>query len=455
MSDDPQNDSKSLGRNIFAENKAPINTRKEEVKKVKEEPPQAKSLGRSMFSDPNAGQDSIEDKSREFEIIEDKPLSDPEPVKKEKKKKNKKGKPAGKSKKINAIHVSNENVIFAQTFYDGFSYKLINLQVVPIELPQLTADNVFKDKEDPEIAIKKLQLQAIDSVFKKAKVSKSDPFIVSVMDGKNIIVKEAFVKNTPEENIEFELPKVLPSPFDTFSKYEYVTLSTTGTDHRVLASIVDSKVFFGMQSILSAAGVDCEVLDIDKMAMINLYQESVDPSVGSIGCIIDIGEHCSHIIIIPNGNEELYVRNIDFTYNQFKKMLQKNRDISSNETDDMIRTRNFYDYITKAFESETTENLNQHYPVKKYITMQLLRELQKTFQYYSGQNHNKVPTKIYITGKAVNMGKFPQFITKNTDIACEHLDIADFFEGDDTLKIYAKEKLDVAHVCLGLALRYE
>ena len=151
MSDDPQNDSKSLGRNIFAENKAPINTRKEEVKKVKEEPPKAKSLGRSMFSSPNTDQGTV-DKSHEFDIIEDKPLSDPEPVKKEKKENKKKGKPTGKSKKINAVHISNENVVFAQTFYDGFSYRLINLQVVPIELPKLTEENVFKDKEDPEIA---------------------------------------------------------------------------------------------------------------------------------------------------------------------------------------------------------------------------------------------------------------------------------------------------------------
>ncbi|NOR46059.1 MAG: hypothetical protein GQ534_10790, partial [Candidatus Delongbacteria bacterium] len=232
-------------------------------------------------------------------------------------------------------------------------------------------------------------------------------------------------------------------------------LSTTGTDHRVLASIVDSKVFFGLQSTLHTAGVECKILDVDKMALINLYQESVNPPLGTVACIIDIGENSSNIIIVPNGNEELYIRSIDFTSTQFRKMLQKNRDISSEETDQMLKTRNFYDYITKAFESETTENLNQHYPVKKYIRMQLLRELQKTFQYYSGQNHNKIPTKIYITGKAVGMNKFSQFITKNTDISCEPLDVAGFFEGDEGIKNYARETQESSYICLGLALRYE
>ena len=443
MTNDPQKDSKSLGRNIFTENKVPSSTGKEETSKVKKAPSVEKSMGRNMFSEPAKNQTSTGGKN-EFDIIDSTSLG-----------KKKSTKSSGSSKQINAIHISDKNVIFAQTFYDGRNYRLINLQVIPIELPKLTEENVFKNKEDPEVAIKKIQLEAIDKVFKRADVSKDNPLIVSALSGKNIIVKEVFIKNTPEENIEIELPSALPSPFDVFSKYEYETLSTNGSDHRLLASIVDSKVFFELQGILSTAGIECKILDIDKMALINLYQESVNPPLGTVACIVDIGEHSSNIIIVPNGNEELYIRSIDFTSDQFFKMLQKNRDISSEETAEMLKTRNFYDYITKAFESETTENLNQHYPVKKYIRMQLVRELSKTFQYYSGQNHNKIPTKIYITGKAVGMNKFAQFITKNTDIACEPLDVSSFFEGDESVKNYAKETQEVSYTCLGLALRYE
>ncbi|MBN2790435.1 MAG: pilus assembly protein PilM [Candidatus Delongbacteria bacterium] len=450
MTDDPQNESKSLGRNIFAENKPPISEKKVEIKTNEDQQPsESRSIGRNMFSEPLKEQSSAAGESGEFEIRESSSLLD------KTSKKSKPVKSSGKSKLINALHITDENVVFAQTFYDGANYKLSNLQVVPIELPKLTEENVFKDKEDPIIARKRLQLEAINRVFSNAGVSKNDPHIVSALTGNKIIIKEVFLKNTPEENIEIELPKVLQSPFDAFSRYEYLKLSSTGTDHRILASIVDSKIFFGYQSFLNSAEVECKILDIDKMALINLYNESVNPPIGTVACIIDIGEDSSNIIIVPNGNEELYIRSIDFTGSQFRKMLQKNRDISSEETEEMLRTRNFYDYITKAFEAETTENLNQHYGVKKYIRMQLLRELQKTFQYYSGQNHNKIPTKIYVTGKAVGMNKFPQFITKNTDIPCEYLDVAGFFEGDGNMIKYANETQDVCYTCLGLALRYE
>ncbi|HQO08857.1 MAG TPA: pilus assembly protein PilM [Clostridiales bacterium] len=454
MSDETKKDTgKSIGRNIFSEGGADIFKSKSEMKSSagseKENSP--KSMGRNIFSEvqkspePSRTTSGIED----LKIIEKSPRAFSE-------KKSAAAASGVKTSKINAIHVTKENVSFAQTVFDGIQYRLTNLQVIPIELPQLTEENLLKDKEDPELVIKRLQIEAIDKVFTRASVPKNDPMIVSSLNGPNIILRQLYVQNTPPENIELELPRLIKSPFnEAMSRYEYLLLNSDGMNHDVLASIVDSSTFFSSLNIFNNAGIDCQILDIDKMAIVNLYNESVKPPKGTVSCIIDINNDYSHIMIIPSGNEELYIRNIEFTFSAFKKMLQKNRDISIAETEEMIRTRNFYDYITNAFEAETTENLNQHYSVKKYVRMQLLRELQKTFQYYSQQNQNKIPSKIYITGKALEMCKFAQFINKNTDIPCDKLDVSGFFNGDGTVLEYAKEKESIAYVAIGLALRYE
>lgn len=454
MTKDLQKGSKSIGRNIFAESKGDLFKDKSEHKQSESLPKKddigSKSIGRNIFSEvgqpspsqqPVIGDDLriIEKSTRDFS---------------EKKSTSTSTQNKGR---INAIHITRENVVFAQTLYDGVQYKLTNLQVVPIELPQLTEENIFnKDKDNPELIIHKLQLEAIDKVLNRAGVPKNDPLIVSSLNGPNIILKQVYIQNTPPENIEMELPSHVKSPFSqALSRYEYVMLNSDGNNHDVLVSIVDNTVFFATQNILNTAKIECRILDIDKMAIVNLYNESVKPPRGAIACVIDISNDHAHIMIIPSGNEELYIRNIDFNYNTFKKTLQKNRDISLAETEEMIKNRNFYDYITNNFESETTENLNQHYSVKKYIRMQLLRELQKTFQYYSQQNQNKFPSKIYITGKALEMNKFAQFISKNTDIPCDKLDISDLFNGDVTVLDYAKEKESLAYIAIGLALRYE
>lgn len=457
MADDSQKESKSIGRNIFAENKGDLFKSKSEPKKSEsissKEDTGAKSLGRNIFSEVKSPQESFKPSSggEDLKIIEKSTRDFSE-------KKQVSSTSSGQKKtRVNALHVTKENVVFAQTNFDGVQYKLTNLQVIPIELPQLTEDDILKKgNEDPEMLIKKLQIEAIDKVFTRANIPKNDPMIVSSLNGQNIIVRQLYVQNTAVENIEIELPSLVKSPFnESLSRYEYILLHSEGMNHDVLASVVDSSTFFSLQNLFSTAGLECQILDIDKMAIVNLYNESVKPPKGTVACVIDINNDYSHILIIPNGSEELYIRNIEFTFKEFKKLLQKNRDISSAETEDMIKTRNFYDYITNAFEAETTENLNQHFSVKKYVRMQLLRELQKTFQYYSQQNQNKIPSKIYITGKALEMNKFAQFINKNTDIPCEMLDVTGFFNGDVTVLEYAKEKESLAYVAIGLALRYE
>jgi len=454
MSDDSQKESKSIGRNIFAEGKSDLFKDKSDKKSndPASSPAQSgpKSIGRNIFAEVKKPVDSARPSlGDDLKIIEKSTQDFTD-------KKSGSSTAGPKKSKINALHVTKENVVFAQTVYDGVQYKLTNLQVVPIEVPQITEENLMKDKEDPDIIIKKLQMEAIDKVFTRAGVLKNDPLIVTSLNGPNIIIRQLFVQNTLPENIETELPSLLKSPFnESLSRYEYITLNSDGMNHNILASIVDSNIFFSTQNLLISSGIECLILDTDKTAIINLYNESVKPPKGIVACIIDIGYDYSHIIIVPNGNEELYIRNIEFTYNAFKKMLKSNRDITMAEAEEMIKNRNFYDYITNAFEAETTENLNQHFSVKKYVRMQLLRELQKTFQYYSQQNQNKIPSKIYITGKALEMSKFAQFINKNTDIPCDKLDITGFFNGDVTVLDYAKEKESSAYVAIGLALRYE
>jgi Tfp pilus assembly PilM family ATPase len=452
MTEDSKKESKSIGRNIFAEGKGGDlfkNADKGKPSAQKPEEPKPKSIGRNIFSEvPQSPSPKISGKDDDLKIIE-KSTSD------FKDKKTKKSSSDAQAT-INAIHISDDVVSFAQSVYDGMKYKLTNLQVAPIELPPITEENVLKDKEDKSAVINKLKLEAIDKVFNRAGVSKTDPLIVCSMNGPKIILKQIHIKDTPVEKIEAELPTLVKSPFNQImSRYEYEIIDSDGMNHNVLVCIADSSVFFETQGILVNAGIECKIMDVDKMALVNLYHESVRPPEGTVSCIIDISYDHSHIIIVPSGKEELYIRNIDFTYNTFRKTLQKNRDITLAETEEMIKKRNFYDYITSAFEAETTENLNQHFPVKKYVRMQFLRELQKTFQYYSQQNLNKIPSRIYITGKAIQMNKFAQFVNKNTDIPCEKLDITGFFSGDVSVIEQAKEKESDAYIAIGLALRYE
>ena len=419
-------DSRSIGRNIFAEKN--------------EEKLQVDKSITSEFLNVNKRAES--EKDEELLIVEES-MSE---------KNGQMGKIA-ESQSIVALDVSDDYVVLIETLYHDGSYDLKNLEIEKIEKIQISEDNMFQERTDDDLLAGKIE--AVDRVFAKAGLVKEEIEVVCALKGKNIIVKQVEVRNKEVEEIEAELPNVLPTPFDDpFSKYEYVLLKSKMKNHTVLASVVESKIFFDMQSFLATAQLECRILDLGVMAVINLYLASVKPGKSEIACILDVGKTDSHIIICSAGDEEIYIRNLDFNFDSLVRIVAKNRDITPLEAEEMVKSRNFYDYMTKAYEEETSENLNKLYSVKDYIKRQLMTELQKTFSYYTKKNDFAFPKKIFVTGMGTEIGKFAGFIVKTMDISCEILDVCAPFGGNVSLLETMNEKKGLVYLAAGLSLRY-
>ena len=361
-----------------------------------------------------------------------------------------------KSKEINALHVNNEYAVLIQTLFDGNAYKVSKLEIIPLELPSV--DDAIS--LDMSTVLKNAQKQAVIKAITNSGILPSEPF-VSGLGSNKIIIKDLTIEGKETNELQALLSSLINSPWggEETNIYEYIHLSTVEQEgvkkHRILGAVVDSSEFFSTTHFLSDIGINCNILDFDVMAVVNLYMHSIKPKPGEIGCVIDIDTDQSYLIIHSNGEEELYIRNLDFNYEDFKKILSKNRNINLEDADSMIKTKNFYDYLTKAFESETTESLNQHYPVKAYIKNSLLDELQKTIKYYSRQNQNKIPTSIYITGKGTKIKKLAHFLKSAMEFKCEELDVASFFKGSSEHVKTLKENSSTVYKAVGLSLRYE
>lgn len=360
-------------------------------------------------------------------------------------------------KPITALHISSKFVVLVQTIYDGLSYSLDNF--VFAECLVDAQSNMGSDQEK-EAALLNAQCDAIDSVFSKAGLDKSSTPVVSSMSGANIVVNP--VKINLKYDIKSQLPKLMMTPFDnTNASFEYIYVdgedySPTDLDKEatVIASAIDNELFFKTQGILSAAEVHCNILDVDIMAVLNLYLESVAPNPDELNCILDIGTDVSYIIMHPGDDSKILIRNLEFTYNSFKKMLQHNRNLTTSEVEDLLETTNFYDYLSKSFESGTTNQLNERYPVNEFIKQTFIEELSKTFDYYTKKIVRRMPNRIFLAGKAVKFVKFTNFIKSTMEFPCEELDILSFLLGNEKLKNDLFEHRDIAYKAVGLALRY-
>jgi len=374
-----------------------------------------------------------------------------------------KHKPAVSAKKtdcnVTSLFVNETHSVLVSTFFNGISYTVHNVVIEPVEVAQITDDNFLKANA-AEMHYKN-QVDAIKRTIDKSGLSKKDLEVVTAIGGKGVVVKQLQVNSTELAHIESELPKLIVNSFDnSMGRYEYVLLGSETENgeliHNILASCVDTKVFFNLQGLLATAGVHCSIMDVEVMAVVNLYLQSVEPKDDEVNCIIDIGNDVSSVIIhAPAAKESLFIRNLDFTFTAFCKLMAQNRECSIHEAEKMISERNFSEYFTKAFEQESSENLNELYSIKGYLKRDLQTELQRTFQYYIRKANNRAPSKIYVTGKAVNMKNFTQFLVKNFDLKCEELDVGGFLMGDSHLKNMINENKAITYKAVGLALRYE
>lgn len=362
------------------------------------------------------------------------------------------------SQMITALYITDKFVSLVQTYYDKLVYTINKADFENIKKPEITEENMLKgiSKEDKIAAV----IDTIEVLLERNGIDKKNTRFVTGLTGKNI-VKQLKINGKSELEIPLELPRLLLSPFEpSLSQYVYEVLNTKVNEEDiqefdVLACVFNNSDFFELQGILAASGIESNIMDIDTIALVNLYLESINPEPDKLNCIIDIGEENSSIIIHANNENGLYIRTLDFTYNSFRKILAKNRDFSEAEAEEMIQNRNFYDYLTKTFEQETTENLNNHYSVKNYIKRELISELSRTFQFYSRQNNNKYPAQIYVTGLGSRMKNFVSFLVSNLDIKCAELDITGFLMGNEVLLKKISENTVQYYKTLGLALRYE
>ncbi len=339
--------------------------------------------------------------------------------------------------------------------FDGVYYYLKKVAHAFHKYPQITEENLNNELSDNEIF--NIKLSTLNELLEKFDINKKTTVFVSSIGGQNVVEYHSLIAND-EDQLRDKLIDVMITPFDTLNtRVEFQVMSTSvsneGRVFNVLAVAVDNDKFFDSYSLVTSAGIDCNIMDLDIMSTINLFEFAEKPELGKVYCILDIGYDLSSIVVYTKGSHDLYKRNLDFTYNSFRRQLSKNRDISKDEAEDLIANTSFYTFITKSFETQTQENLNKLYNVKSFIKTNLLNEIQKTFQFYASKNSSKMPEKIFITGIGTLIKNFDDFFGKTVDLKSDYLRISSRFKGSTEIKNRVEKESYIFCKPLGLSLR--
>ena len=328
------------------------------------------------------------------------------------------------------------------------------------------------------------------SIFDEKKFSSNN--IVTAVPGPAAFSKKISVQKMDnledfDSNVKFESNTLIPHGLDgVYFDYAILDSNTSGNNVDVFITAVKKDIVNSIQNTLTEANLNLKILDIDYLALLNLFEFNYPELKDKTVALIDIGGRYSTINVCLNGTM-LFSTNIPIggrliaedLSKQFKTTISE-RDLCDIENIKIAEAENNTQTVNTV-KLETTDNANilnknsldtslstltndsfqKTVTTKESLTESLDKQIEKIandlirqLKYYWESGSPESIEKIFITGGGVYWKNINRIFSKKFNIECETLDplrkvkIKNIPEKDDILK-----RNQQLAVLLGLSLR--
>ncbi len=231
---------------------------------------------------------------------------------------------------------------------------------------------------------------AISKLFAEQQIKAK--MVATSVSGHSVIVKRIAVPAMSDaelsESIQSEASQHIP--FDINDVHvDYQILSDEGTGGAtmdVLLVAVKKDKVLNYTNVLSLAGKQPALVDIDAFALQNCYQYNYDPSPGSTVALLNIGASVMNINIVK-GTTPLFPRDVSVGGNQYTDALQKELDLNFDDAEGL-----------KLGRKVGTVSEDAKLPVLQQVTEVIVLEIQKTFDFFRATAAGEHIERIYLAG---------------------------------------------------------
>jgi type IV pilus assembly protein PilM len=143
-------------------------------------------------------------------------------------------------------------------------------------------------------------------------------------------------------------------------------------------------------NVISLAGKDPDVVDIDAFALQNVYEANYRVDPNKTVALLNIGASLMNINI-TKGGMPLFIRDVSVGGNQYTDILQKELQLNFQEAEDLKLGR------TGGSEVEMVQ------PLLESITDLLITEVQKTFDFFRETYPSETINEVLISGGTAHM----------------------------------------------------
>lgn len=346
----------------------------------------------------------------------------------------------GKSKDIIGLDIGSNSIKLVKLKGSDKSFQLEKFGIQPLS-SELIVDGTIMDAG--------MVVDAIKTLLAEQKI-KTHSAAIS-LSGNAVIVKKISLPQMSEdelaESIKWEAEQYIPFDINDVNIDFQILGTTSGAEGQpqmnvVLVAVKKDKLN-DYASLVSEAGLDPLIVDIDAFAIENMYGINYDASHGEITALINIGASVMNINILKDGTFA-FARDISIGGNRYTETIQKELGLS-------------YEEAEKTKKGEAVEGIQKEEVdrVINTVSGEMASEITRSFDFFRTTSAHESIDKILISGGCALLNGIAPFLTDRLGIGVE---VANPFKN---IKInpkefdpeYIQQMAPIAAVSVGLAIR--
>lgn len=344
----------------------------------------------------------------------------------------------GRSKDTVGLDIGASSVKAVQLKRGRAENELVRLGIVPLH-PETIVDGVIMDSGTV--------ISAIQQIFSENQIKTKD--VVVAVSGHSVIVKKIKVaKMTPkelEEAISFEAEQYVPYAIEDVN-LDFQVLGgqdPNATEMDVLLVAVKKDIINDYLSIISTAGLNAVVVDVDAFALENAFEIAYEEERDRVVALVNLGAAVMNINILHGGMSE-FTRDSALGGNRYTESIQKILGLSYEQAETL-----------KLGGEVERRTLSDAQPAIDMVNAELAGEIRRSFDFFRSSSHNDTIHRGILSGGCARLPGLVAYLSENLEVPFEVANPLRKIKADP--KKFDPEYLEVIapqlSVSVGLALR--
>lgn len=319
----------------------------------------------------------------------------------------------------------------------GGGFKLVKTGLSTLS-PEAIVDGAIMDAS--------LVVDTVNRVLSETGVRGND--FATSLSGHSVIIKKISLPTMSSEelaeSIRWEAEQYVPFDINDVN-LDYVVLDAgAGETMDVLLVAVKKDKIGDYTSIITQAGKNPALVDVDAFALQNAYEANYPVEPGRVVALVNIGASVTNVNIL-SGSNTIFWRDISFGGNQYTDAVQKQLSLSFAQAEAL-----------KKGEAQAGSSLQEILPILKSVSDDLGQELQKTFDFFIATTSTEKIDQLFIAGGSSRIVNLDTELKERFGIRVEimnpfrQIDIA----GTSVSQEWLVENAPSMAVAVGLAVRY-